>query len=86
MRRTIFSLAAALGLALSASPTVAVPAMAAGRQPLIRIPGSTVPAASHAAGSHPRRRLRRSTRWSTCAPETPACCTGWLLLEAPPRG
>ena len=49
MRRTIISLAAALGLALSASPTAAVPAMAAGPQPLIRIPGSTVPAVSHAA-------------------------------------
>ena len=48
MRRTIFPLAAALGLALSASPTAAVPAMAAGPQPLIRIPGSAVPAASHA--------------------------------------
>jgi len=49
MRRTIFPLAAAVGLALSASPTVAGPAMAASARPLVRIPGSAVPATSHAA-------------------------------------
>jgi kumamolisin len=49
MRRTIFPLAAALGLALSASPTAAGPVMAAGARPLVRIPGSAVPAASHTA-------------------------------------
>jgi kumamolisin len=48
MRRTMLPLLAALGLTLSASATTVGPAMAAGGPPLVRIPGSAVPAASRA--------------------------------------